>query len=162
MVDILRLEVALVDGRELFAWPGAKKFEEADVSKMISSGALGNGNFGTYAKALFTTTGPDVSLCRRGTLPGEKGPSTSNSRSRRCFPDGTFASRTRVQPWAITGSFYADPVTFDLEHIEVIADDIPSMLMLSSVVDKVDYAAARIGDGNFLLPSESEISSWSA
>ena len=30
------------------------------------------------------------------------------------------------------GSFYADPVTFDMERIEVIADDLPSELMLSA------------------------------
>jgi hypothetical protein len=58
IVDTLRLEVALVDGREMFGWPGAKKFEEADVGKMIAGGTIGNGNFGTHAKALFTTPGP--------------------------------------------------------------------------------------------------------
>src|ERR1700722_17188709 len=31
MEDTLRLEVALVEGKEMFAWPGSKKFEHDDL-----------------------------------------------------------------------------------------------------------------------------------
>ena len=47
--------MALVDGNEMFAWPGSKKFEDSDVTKMVTSGAIGNGNFATHARALFET-----------------------------------------------------------------------------------------------------------
>src|SRR5271170_3680195 len=67
--DTLRLEVALVDGREMFAWPGAKKFEATDLSDMIKDGAIGNGNFASFARAIFQTgsvifdyKGPDGAL----------------------------------------------------------------------------------------------------
>src|SRR5438477_6687873 len=43
--DTLRLEVALVDGKEMFAWPGSKQFEDRDLSELISTGMFGNGNF---------------------------------------------------------------------------------------------------------------------
>jgi hypothetical protein len=55
------------------------------------------------------------------------------------------------------GSFYADPVTFDMKRIQVLADDLPPVLLLSSTEDKIDYAVARIGEGDFLLPSQSEL-----
>src|SRR5271163_1845311 len=55
IVDTLRLEVALVEGREMFAWPGSKKFDETELSQMVTSGAIGNGNFGTHAQAIFGT-----------------------------------------------------------------------------------------------------------
>src|SRR5580698_9823121 len=45
VVDTLRLEVALADGREMFAWPGSKKFDETDVTQFVTSGAIGNGEF---------------------------------------------------------------------------------------------------------------------
>jgi hypothetical protein len=45
-----------------------------------------------------------------------------------------------------------------MERIEVMADDLPPTLMLASTNDKIDYAVARIGDGDFLLPSQSELS----
>ena len=157
VVDILRLEVALVDGRELFAWPGAKKFEEADVSKMITSGAIGNGNFGTYAKSLFTTTVPTFHYAGEEDFQGKRA-IHFEFKITQMFSGWSIRFTNAGAIVGYHGSFYADPVTFDLEHIDVIADDIPSMLMLSSVQDKVDYAVARIGDGNFLLPSESELS----
>jgi len=40
--DTLRLEVALVDGKEMFAWPGSKQFEDHDLSDLISTGMFGN------------------------------------------------------------------------------------------------------------------------
>jgi hypothetical protein len=40
--DTLRMEVALADGKEMFAWPGAKKFEATDLSDMVKDGAIGN------------------------------------------------------------------------------------------------------------------------
>src|SRR5262245_59103634 len=45
-VDTLRLEVALVDGREMFTWPGGGKFEEKNLGEMVGAGAaISNGNF---------------------------------------------------------------------------------------------------------------------
>jgi hypothetical protein len=55
------------------------------------------------------------------------------------------------------GSFYANPETFDMERIQVLADDLPPDLRLASTEDKIDYAVARIGDGDFLLPAQSEL-----
>ena len=51
--DTLRLEVALVDGKEMFAWPGSKQFEDHDLSDLVSTGMFGNGNFAIYARILF-------------------------------------------------------------------------------------------------------------
>jgi len=39
------------------------------------------------------------------------------------------------------GSFWSDPVSFDLQRLEVIADDIPPELGLASATDRVDYRA---------------------
>ena len=40
MQDTLRMEVALVEGKEMFAWPGSKKFESDDLRTLISGGSL--------------------------------------------------------------------------------------------------------------------------
>jgi len=58
---------------------------------------------------------------------------------------------------AYRGSFYANPETFDMERIEVIADRIPVDLMLSEAHDTIDYGITHIGDGDFLLPYQSEL-----
>src|SRR5215467_1270517 len=41
LVDTVRLEVALVKGKELFGWPGAEKFEEGEIGDLVKGGAIG-------------------------------------------------------------------------------------------------------------------------
>src|SRR5258708_17231716 len=52
-VDTVRLEVALVNGKELFSWPGAGKFEDKEIGELVSGGAIGNGTFALHAKSIF-------------------------------------------------------------------------------------------------------------
>ena len=56
--DLLRVEVALVDGKEMFAWPGARKFEQTDLTEMVTAGAIGTGDFALHARAVFQTRAP--------------------------------------------------------------------------------------------------------
>src|SRR5579859_2769489 len=64
LLDTLRLEVALVGPKELFAWPGAKKFEDIDLSDMVGRGAIGNGAFALHARAVFE--GRSATFTHRG------------------------------------------------------------------------------------------------
>ena len=66
LIDLVRLEVALVNGRELFAWPGSRNFEDGEISDMVKGGAIGNGNFALHAKSVFQTNAP------RFTFAGER------------------------------------------------------------------------------------------
>jgi hypothetical protein len=156
-VDTLRLEVALVDGRELFAWPGSKKFEEGDLSQMVTSGAIGSGDFGTHAQALFTTRSATFQYVGEEDFQGKKA-------IRFDYDVAQILSGYRIRVANATaivgyhGSFYADPTTFDMERIEVKADKIPVELLLASADDKIDYAITRIGESDFLLPAQSEMS----
>jgi hypothetical protein len=157
IVDTLRLEVALVDGRELFAWPGSKKFEDSDVTQMVPTGAIGNGNFGTHAQALFGTRA--ATFHYRGT---EDYQGAKAVRFDYIVPQMLSGYRIRVASASAIvgyhGSFYADPLTSDMKRIEVVADDLPPQLMLASTEDKIEYAVARIGASDFLLPAQSELS----
>jgi hypothetical protein len=157
VIDTLRLEVALVEGREMFAWPGSKKFEETDVTQLITSGAIGNGNFGTHAQALFGTRAATFHYLGEEDFRGKK-----SIRFDYNVPQWLSGYRIRVATASAVvgyhGSFYADPLTFDMERIDVLADDLPPQLLLTSAEDKIDYAITRIGEGDFLLPAQSELS----
>jgi hypothetical protein len=156
IVDTLRLEVALVQGREMFAWPGSKKFEDSDLTQMVTSGAIGNGNFGTHAQALFGGRAATFHYLGQEDFQGKK-----SIRFDYNVPQMLSGYSIRVATArAIVGyhgSFYADPSTFDIERIDVQADNIPPQLLLASTEDKIDYAVTRIGDGDFLLPAQSEL-----
>src|SRR5207247_2136627 len=60
LVDTLRLEVALVDGKELFSLPGAAQFEEKEIREFASeAAAIGDGAFALQARSLFLTGSPE-------------------------------------------------------------------------------------------------------
>jgi hypothetical protein len=156
IIDTLRLEVALVDGREMFCWPGAKKFEEFDVIRMFPNGAIGSGDFSAHAHALFATSVATFHF---------RGQEDFQGRTALRFDYKVPQSLSRYQVRVASASaivgyhgwFYADPQTLDVERIEVLVDDIPQELRLSAVDDQIDYAETRIGEGDFLLPSESKL-----
>ena len=50
--DIVRVEVAEVDGKEFFAWPGARNFTETEMSTFVAGGMIGNGVFTLFARGI--------------------------------------------------------------------------------------------------------------
>jgi hypothetical protein len=152
--DTLRLEVALVDGKEMFAWPGARQFEDKDIRELVSTGMFGKGNYGIYTRMLFSGAGPEFEyrgeVTISGTLMARYDFKVHRSRSGYHLSVGTRDAVTGFH-----GSIYLDPGTAELRRLEVIADDIPEELGLTSTEDRVDYASVLIGDEEFLLPVES-------
>jgi hypothetical protein len=150
--DTLRLEVALVDGKEMFAWPGAKRFEATDLSDMVKEGAIGNGNFAMFARAIFET---------RSATFNYKGPDGTLIRYDYRVPLLESGYRIRIGEKKATvpyrGAIFVDPKNFDVHRIDVIAEDIPMTLGLAATDTRMDYARVKIGDGDFLLPAESEL-----
>jgi hypothetical protein len=155
--DTLRLEVALVEGHEMFGWPGSKKFEDTDLRNMVTTGAIGNGNFAAHARSIFL--GSNATFHYRGEAPLDDRASVRYDFQVPLFLSG-FRIRVSGREAVVGyhGSFHADPKTLDLQRLEVDADDIPPQLGLSSASDRMDYARIRIGEGQFLLPAGSELS----
>ncbi|MEO5927010.1 MAG: hypothetical protein ABIR70_24555 [Bryobacteraceae bacterium] len=154
--DTLRLEVALADGKEMFAWPGAKQFEDRDIRDLVSTGMFGNGNYGLYVRMLFQSNGPNFEY--RGEVP-LLGLQLARYDFRVHVSRSGYHLRSDDHE-AVTGfhgSIYLDPVKAELRRLEVIADDIPPELGLTSAEDRVDYASLLIGDEMFLLPVESSL-----
>jgi len=154
--DTLRLEVALVDGKEMFAWPGSKQFEDRDLRELVSTGMFGNGNFAIFARILFLTNAPVFTNRSEAALAGQPAVRYDFQVSR-SVSGHRLSVDDREAVVGFHGWFYADPATLDVRRVQVIADDIPSDLNLSRVETAVDYSRMRIGDEDFLLPVESEL-----
>lgn len=156
MQDTLRLEVALVNGREMFSWPGAKEFEDRDLRDLVPTGMFGNGNYGIYARILFGGGGPPfkyrdtIKLDGATALRYDYG--VPRSRSGYTLRNGDVSGIAGFH-----GSIYLDPMSADLRRLEVIADEIPPELQLKAAEDRIDYVRAKIGDEEFLLPKESSL-----
>jgi hypothetical protein len=154
--DTLRLEVALVDGKEMFAWPGSKEFEDRKLGDLVPTGMFGNGNFAIYARILFID---NVAAFE------DRGETQWNGRPARRydFRVSRFKGGHRLRVdnreavVGFHGSFYADPFTLDVLRVEVVAEDIPVDLGLTDSETSVDYGRVRIGDETYLLPMESKV-----
>jgi len=154
--DTLRLEVALVDGKEMFAWPGSKQFEDHDLRELVTTGMFGNGNFAIYARILFLS---DVAKVEdRGETQWNGGPARRyDFRVSRSTGGHRLRVDNREAVVGFHGSFYADPVTLDVRRVEVVAEDIPADLGVTASETTVDYSRLRIGDEEFLLPVSSTV-----
>lgn len=156
LIDTLRLEVALVDGKELFAWPGERKFQDKEINEIVMGGTIGNGNFALHAKSVFSSGAPKF------TFQGER------IREDRRTYRWDFEVPQRRSGYVIRvgrreavvgyhGSFWVDADTLDLIRLEVEADNIPPELRLLRTSDSMEYVRMKIGQGMFLLPKASEL-----
>ena len=154
--DTLRLEVALVDGKEMFAWPGSKQFEDRKLKDLVSTGMFGNGNFALYARILFL--GNVASFEDRGEQALGGHPAWRyDFRVPRSAGSHWLRVNDREAAVGFHGSFYADPMTLDVRRLEVVAEDIPAELGVTASEISVDYGRLQIGDDTYLLPTESNI-----
>jgi hypothetical protein len=154
--DLLRVEVALVEGKEMFAWPGAHKFEQSDLTEMVTGGAIGTGDFALHARAIFQTQAPRFKYAGSTEV-------RSHKANQYDFVVSVIGSGYRIKSGAreaivgYHGSFWADAESNELLRLEVNADDIPPELGIVSVQDVMDYGRVKIGASEFLLPVGSDL-----
>ncbi|MCC6586440.1 MAG: hypothetical protein IT168_06955 [Bryobacterales bacterium] len=157
LIDLLRLEVALVQGRELFSWPGEGKFDDREIGKIVGGGTIGNGNFALHARAVFLGGGVDFKY--EGTRE-EKGRTLVRYTYRvpRAKSGYTLKSGALQGVTGYHGFFEVDQNSIDLVRLEVEAEDIPAHLPIQAARDLMEYARVKIGEHEFLLPKYAELS----
>jgi hypothetical protein len=157
LIDVVRIEVALVNGNELFAWPGSKKFLDTKLIDMVKGGAIGNGSFALHAKSVFQSNSP------RFTFIGERIREDGRQTLRWDYVVPQFMSgyllRSGGQEAIVGyhGSVWVDVKTLDAVRLEVHADDIPSHLKINAASDAMEYQRVKLGEQDFLLPAKSEL-----
>jgi hypothetical protein len=156
LADRIRLEIAMVNGREMFSWPGAGNFEDKDVDDLMLGGAFGNGNFGMLARAIFLTGAPNFSFIGERIYEGRR---TNRwdfhvPRQRGIYGIG---NRQRKGIAGLRGTFWADAESNDVVRIEIRAEDIPPELEIVSAENSIDYTRVNIGGTEFLLPKTAEL-----
>jgi hypothetical protein len=157
LIDRLRLEVAYVGGRELYAWPGAGTLEDKPIEELVGKGAaIGAGSFGMHARAVFASSAPEFTWAGDQERLGHKTVrfdfQVPQNRSR-------YAIQTGARPVIVAygGSFEADVETLAPLWLEVRADNPPAELKLRSASEIIHYSRMRIGESDFLLPVESDL-----
>src|SRR5215831_19594614 len=128
--DVLRLEVALVDGKEMFAWPGSKQFEDRDFRAMVPTGTFGTGDFALHARAIFGSRAAAFEARGEQNLEGRPA-----IRFDFRVPRPVSGYQIRIDDFQTIvgyhGSFYVDPRSLDLMRLEIAGDDLPPELKLN-------------------------------
>jgi hypothetical protein len=149
--DTVRVEVALVSGRELFAWPGARKFEEKGLGALVRGGTVTTGDFTLYARTVFLSHFPTFTYAGEENTDGRPAvrydyrvsPLVSGYKIEVGKQSGTVGFH---------GSFWADSETLELIRLDVEADQIPPDLSVSLASTSIRYAKTHVGASDFLLP----------
>ena len=155
LLDTVRLEVALVEHKELYGWPGANRIAESELSNLVG-GTIGNGDFGLLANSiylsdgsLFTYVGEVETNGHRAIRYDYRVPLLSSGYHLKVPPNTALV--------AYHGSFWVDSDSLDLLKLDVTADEIPLLLGLSSATKILEYEPTSIGGSTFLLPSRAEL-----
>lgn len=156
LVDTLRLEVALVEGKELFAWPGSGQFEDKPLDEMVVGGASGTGSFGNFARSVFMSGVPHYRFLGEETRNGRSAVHFSY-RVPRLQSGFSLRSGTQEGIAGYHGDFWVDARTLDLIRLEIEAEDIPANVPLKRAQTDLEYARVRISEQEFLLPHLSDM-----
>ena len=158
LIDVLRLEVAYVAGRELFAWPGSTRFEDTELRDIVSTGAFSTGSFALHARAIFLGDGTTFSYSGEEIFEGKPAwrfnYATAQFRSGYQIRNPKKGIRAAV---AYHGSIWADRRNYDLLRIAIETGDIPPEIEIEQARDQLDYQLMKIGTTEALLPRQSEI-----
>jgi hypothetical protein len=150
-VDTVVLEVLNAGEKELYAPPGARAFEAENPSDLAAGGLSGTGSFGLFLKTLFVNDNGTFQYRGEGQLHGKR-VLRWDYRVTRMMSGFSLHIDYSVGTVGMRGSFMVDPETLDLVYLSVLADDIPPNLPLGSATQIIEYAAARIGDRDVVLP----------
>lgn len=152
--DRLRLEVAVFDAREHFAWPGAGGFEDRDIMELTGGGAVILSDFAGLATGIFVRDRADYAFSGETTVGGRR---ALRYAYKVAAQDSGFRVRMNQTEGVVgyAGSFWADGETLDLLKLEAQVAEIPAQLDLRQANIVVEYHRVRIGGSDFLLPRTS-------
>ena len=154
--DTLHLEVAVVNGKELFARKGAPRFQSDDPAAFTAAGMIGTGDFSATPLNLFVhdaawiTVPSEAGLSRRKPLRFEfEVPAQSGA-----YRVQVGGAKTAV---GVRGTFWVDPQSLDLLRIEQHSVGLPPEWNVREILTMIVYQRTRIGSSNPLLPHSSEL-----
>ncbi len=143
--DRLRLDVAILDGRETFSWAGGSSFETSDIHQLISSGSTGSGTFASFLAEVFGFQQTQIAFLG-GDLFGFRVPVEVSGYRYRSHGTGP------EKKSGFHGTFEVDAARADIRRMVVDADEFPRDEPTCRVRDEMNYHRMKIGDGDFLLP----------
>jgi hypothetical protein len=152
--DRLRLDVAIADGKEMYSWAGAPKFEDDEIRKIAAYGAFGTGDFGPFLISIFGGSAK-IRFIGERTVSGRRLREYSYEVP---LERSQYAVRTpNGKPVTVAhhGSFLLDPKLNDITRLEVESEELPEQTENCQAISEIRYGRMMIGSTNMLIPRES-------
>jgi hypothetical protein len=154
-LDRLEVDVAVVNGHDLYAWPG-HEFQERSIIDMVDHGFVSDGDFSVMLHNVFTTrtarktwVGPETQSGRRLLRYDFEIPVLSSG--------WHLLSKGRAGTLGSKGSFWVDADSLQLVRMRFAAEDMPAWSPHATLEEDIQYAPVSIGDSPVLLPALSTV-----
>jgi hypothetical protein len=151
--DRLRLQVAVSNGKEIFSWAAASRFDSRTVFEMISAGPMSTGSFGPELVSIFENSGVRFTFTGRRI---EK----EQELFRYNFAVPLASSRSSVRGstgWILIG--YHGWIEIDpdgnLVRLTRETDITPPETRMCRYRSATEYGYKQVGNADFLLPGQS-------
>ena len=154
--DVLRIEVAFVNGKELYSWPGEGKFEERDITTLVREGPIGNGYFALFTNSVFAGNAPVFHYAGEDDVNGVHAYRYDYSVPLLLSGFDVVVGQRKARV-GFSGSFWADARTLELLRLNVHAEEIPTELRLEECFINIYFASTRMGETDFVLPERAEM-----
>ena len=152
--DRLRLEVATSRRGEINSWPGASRFSDSGIDKLVRVGPIGTGAFGALLSVIFVSDVRKFGTAGEATVDG-----------RRCFiysfavPASASHFRMRSQDdssWLVIGYeglLYVDTQTADPVQLTVVTNDLPPAAGTCQTGSSLHFSRAAVDGHDLFLPT---------
>ena len=149
--DRIRINVAIVDGKELYSWPGAKTFDDRKLGEMVNHGFISDGDFAAMSRNIFVHRTAAI------TYAGVEGESNRNLlrydfHIPQMMSGWQLRARNSSGIVGAKGSFWVDAGTLDLVRLNFAAEDLPPFSQDRWLEENAEYGKVRIGSEDLLLP----------
>lgn len=157
--DRVEFEAAFVGDRELFSRIGEAQFEEKPISSMVPDGMISNNAFGAHDDIMLS--GDTAQFEFKGRC-NKDGHSTYRYDFRIPRENSQFLVRHNAAEAIVgyKGTVWVDADTLDLIRLEWKTEHIPSFVGITSIKKVMHYNTLRIGNSDFLLPDNSELTAY--
>jgi len=150
-LDTFELEVAQIEGNEMYSLPGRNMFAGSQLEKTLPFGLVGTGAYTSQVIDILFGPGTQFRWVGKETIDG-RATLRWDFTLARADSDWTVYKGKRSAQVGSMGSIWADAGTLALVRLTAHATQFPARFPLKSVTRGIDYANARIGARDVLLP----------
>src|ERR1700681_2084532 len=140
IIDTIKLEIAVLNGTEHFAWPGSSQFEDKDLPDLLGGGhgALTKGDFVMHARNIFLRDQAVFSSPRAEKL-GDRAAMRLDYEVP--VAKSNFEIRADGQKAVVgyKGTAWVDENSLQLLRISIEAEGIPSKIRIRSMRSEINY-----------------------